>query len=332
MKVKKGYTLLEIVVALAILTIMILPLANSLVSSVKANKMAETKQESKLISQEIIEKLRTIGDVKEMTGANSLKLGSNGDLVSINKDSIDNTKFSVSGIVQDIEVRGTISRKSTEGEIIDTSDEYAQKEINLLFVVENLPNGDSNIAYYYDATGPKTIDEHLSTSTKVPLLNKNAINVLFEEKNSNVRCTIANKGANGIGVDTILPSIINTSGNPISVAVYVKDNRDGTVGKELISLNLDSLKQGGKEPGVTIEAYFLNNKFVQPNTTVVPVEGEFKDSFIETKKIGKSVNVTDNITYIEKSNRSNKGLYTIDITTKKGNVVENTKSEFVVGK
>lgn len=326
MKVKKGYTLLEIVIALAILAIMILPLGNSLVTSVKANKMAEIKQESKLISQEIIENLRTKGNVE----AGTLKVGNNDEIVTVNK--INNKEFKVTGNVNEVKVSGTISKNFSDREIVDTSDEYANKKLNLLFVVENSSSGKGDIAYYYDAITPKSIDKHLESSSKNPLVNKNRIHVLFEEKDSNVKATIANKYENGAGNDINLLSVNNPDGKPISVGVYVKDSRDGSSDKKLITLNLDSLKEGTKDPGETIEAYFFNNKFVPPNEAPSIVDGEFKDSFTKSKKIGTKVNVTDNITYIEKTERKNKGLYTIELKMEKKDVVEKTKSEFIVSK
>ena len=63
-KVKKGATLLEVVIALAILGIMIMPLMNSLLTAVRANKKGEEVQDAKLIGQQVVEKLRLEEEIK----------------------------------------------------------------------------------------------------------------------------------------------------------------------------------------------------------------------------------------------------------------------------
>ncbi|MGL5069106.1 MAG: prepilin-type N-terminal cleavage/methylation domain-containing protein [Sarcina sp.] len=66
-KVKKGMTLLEIVVALAIIAIMIIPLMNSLLTAVRTNKKGEEVQDAKLLGQQVIENLRVQDIIKEGT-------------------------------------------------------------------------------------------------------------------------------------------------------------------------------------------------------------------------------------------------------------------------
>ena len=150
MKRKKGYTLLELVMALGIIGIVMIPLASSLLTSVTSNKMAETKQESKQISQEIIEKLRNLGDVKEMT----MNVGAKSDQIEIKEESpLDKTKFSISGNIGDIELSGSISKQTNAGEINEQSDEYAKKQVDILFYIDN-----NSIRYSYDASIKKTID------------------------------------------------------------------------------------------------------------------------------------------------------------------------------
>lgn len=317
MKRKKGYTLLELVMALGIIGIVMVPLASSLLTSVTSNKMAEKKQESKQISQEIIEKLRNLGDVKEMT----LNVGANSDQVEIKEESpLDKTKFSISGNVGDIELSGSISKMDV-GEIKEQSDEYAKKQVDILFYIDN-----NSIRYSYDASIKKTIDKHISDAEDLSLstvqeLNGDKLLELIFDKDNDLK--VKNDKADGTYKDIK------------EVAVYVKEAR---ADDKLVSLHLEKSNALDYIPG-SINAsnipkiYFIQNKFsnVDVATGSNPgSDGKLQDSFEKNKTIKGDIEITHNIRYFSESQRKNKGLYTIKLNLKKDNVREETVSEFVV--
>ena len=193
MRVKKGFTLIEIVVSLAIIGIMMIPLANSLIMSVKANKMGEIVQESKNISQEIVEGVRSLGDVKETT----LKVGSNNEAVQIKVDVGEDGKYTVDGIVDDIMLKGTIKKTDKGGTIEYESDKYLEKKVGLVFYIYSKTNSDrdieNNIIYSYEPKqsgteegdiGGVEIREHIrrvENKMKNPTINISKVDFLEDE-------------------------------------------------------------------------------------------------------------------------------------------------------
>ncbi|SHJ71255.1 prepilin-type N-terminal cleavage/methylation domain-containing protein [Clostridium cavendishii DSM 21758] len=63
-KKKKGLTLLEVVISLAIFAILLIPLANLILTSVKINRAAEEKQQAKIAAQKSMEALKQVKDLR----------------------------------------------------------------------------------------------------------------------------------------------------------------------------------------------------------------------------------------------------------------------------
>ncbi|MEG0307765.1 MAG: type II secretion system protein [Clostridium sp.] len=57
-KRKKGFTLLEVIISFALISILIIPMANMILSTVKMNKMGENKQQAKVILQDTVESVK----------------------------------------------------------------------------------------------------------------------------------------------------------------------------------------------------------------------------------------------------------------------------------
>ncbi|MCF0239605.1 MAG: prepilin-type N-terminal cleavage/methylation domain-containing protein [Streptococcus gallolyticus] len=78
---KKGVTLLEVIVSVAILAVISVPVGGMLITSVKTNKQVEDKQKAALLGQEILEEIKVV----EFDDLGVTKL-SNG--IEIEKDSV----------------------------------------------------------------------------------------------------------------------------------------------------------------------------------------------------------------------------------------------------
>ncbi|MGL5576960.1 MAG: type IV pilus modification PilV family protein [Sarcina sp.] len=137
MKKKRGATLLELVIALAIISIMMVPIMNSVLQSVRVNKKAEDSKKAKLLAQQVVENLRN-QDVIE-TGQ-ILRLSNNELAISSREIK---GEFNVESIaeVDGLRVDGIIR---TEEVVV--SDQYYDVMVGGFLVI------DGNNIYYKEAT------------------------------------------------------------------------------------------------------------------------------------------------------------------------------------
>lgn len=362
MRVKKGFTLLEIIVALGIIGIMMIPLANSLISSVRYNKMGEIVQESKQISQEIVEKIRSLGDVKEAT----LEIGKNDDVVDIKSVvGSNNSKFTVKGEVDDIKLDGTIERTVNGGEIIYESDRYLKEKVNVLFYAYSdsrvSADNKNKIAYSYSKEA-KAINEHIAdlenkirNAGTVPtgnfyLEDSNKINFDFYDKgkcplkddpskdHSECNFLIEDRYKDNSSVKgKRLCFALEATPDSNSIAILVRNHREvydptnpSTANNPLMGLKIRNQRTETLQP----RALFLNNRFEAVESVkeenLNPGYGEIKNSFDKDKSIDSNIIVVDNIKYLGIDNLNNKGLYTISLNTERNDIKERTVSEFIV--
>lgn len=98
----KGFTLLELVISLALIAILIIPISNLVLGSVKINKAGEDKQQAGLKLQEVIENIKSVDLPKNVD--EKIEVG-NGVYVIKNEDKT----FSISDSNdKDIKIEGTI--------------------------------------------------------------------------------------------------------------------------------------------------------------------------------------------------------------------------------
>lgn len=109
----KGFTLLELVISLALIAILIIPISNLVLGSVKINKAGEDKQQAGLKLQEVIENIKSVELPKDTGEAGKVEVG-NGVYVIKNEDKT----FSISDSNnKDIKIEGTIEEvEDGEGE------------------------------------------------------------------------------------------------------------------------------------------------------------------------------------------------------------------------
>ncbi|MFR5265580.1 type II secretion system protein [Clostridium sp.] len=324
---KKGFTLLEIVVALAVIGIMIIPLGGALLTSVKTNKMGEIKQESKLISQEIIEKIRSFGDIKDSMTFNVGK--EQGDSISITKNSSNNKLYNVTGSLTDSEgatmVKGKIIK---EGEIEENygSLKYINEEFDVFVLVKNseiIVMSDSDFSI--GSNEIRNIDKYMKEYEDNQSIGR-------KDTNNNLKLDIKVKGNKEVVVfnklndtDNEDSKIIYTAASDIKkIGIYVEEER---ANGKLIDLHLNN------QTSDKIQLYFFNNKLhdISHDETNDPRT----DSFKRDRYINGEFEIFDNITYYKETERLNKGLYTITLEFRKKipngtTVTEKTQSEFMV--
>lgn len=324
---KKGFTLLEIVVALAVIGIMMIPLGGALLTSVKTNKMGEIKQESKLVSQEIIEKIRSFGDIKDSMTFNVGK--EQGDSISITKDSSNNKLYNVIGSLTDSEgatmVEGIITEQGDLKEDFG-SKKYINEEFDIFVLVKNneivvMSDSDFSIG----ASEIRNIDKYMKEYEKNNSIGK-------KDTINNLKLDIKVKGNKEVVVFNKLNDMDNEDSKIIptvtadikKIGIYVEEKRSDS---NLVNLYLNN------QTSDKIQLYFFNNKF--HDISHDEIKDLRIDSFEGDRYINGEFEIVDNIIYYKENERLNKGLYTIALEFRKKipngtTVTEKTQSEFMV--
>ena len=119
-KVRKGVTLIEVVIAIIIIAIMIIPIGNIVMKTIRVNKDAEAKQKATNIAQKALDEFSNYTELEvDQDGANpnrgEISLGSMGN---IDVD-IDNNNISFKDVERKIPVeKGEEDEKKDKGEYI----------------------------------------------------------------------------------------------------------------------------------------------------------------------------------------------------------------------
>ncbi|MEG1870619.1 MAG: prepilin-type N-terminal cleavage/methylation domain-containing protein [Peptostreptococcaceae bacterium] len=115
-KCKKGFTLLEVIIAFALISIFIIPISNLVLSSVKINKQTENKQQAKAVLQDMVEDIKAIEDLSTaiINPLNKVEtVGEDGKLYYSLSGDIN--RFSIEGFIKEESL--VIDNKTNEKEI-----------------------------------------------------------------------------------------------------------------------------------------------------------------------------------------------------------------------
>lgn len=293
-KKKKGSTLLEIVIALAIIGIMMLPLANSLLTSVKANKMGEETQEAKLLGQQVVEGLK---------GEEAIKPGN----INISgyefevTESIpgDKSKLNIKSVndINDYEVVGTLELNNITqingDKHLDVSD--SKNKLGGLIVIKN-----NKLEIIQGIDAATSIESLLNTSG----LTKYNMETIPDEE-----VTVSMVGEDIIIKDQHSEMYTINNNNDYVLGVYVKES---TGMKNLTIENLNTVKE---------------NVYIFRDSQLSKEEGTLEGKLTYKGEIYRA----SNIIYDEEKNI--KALYSLDLNIKKDNeTIESTNAQFYVGK
>jgi len=107
-KSKKGFTLLEVIISFALISIILIPIANLVLTSVKINKSTENKQQAKAVLQETIENIKAIDN---FSSALSKPLN---NVITLSEATGEDNKliYSLSGEINGFSIEGSIKEKS----------------------------------------------------------------------------------------------------------------------------------------------------------------------------------------------------------------------------
>lgn len=302
-KKKKGMTLLEVVIALAIIAIMLLPLASSLLTAVQANKKGDDLQKAKLLAQEIIEKLKIENKIEgdferdfhntkllfqETTRSTPDAQGKIDLSISMQSDD------EVNGMEILGEIKGSKLATINDTDYINSQEEH--KLGGLLIIKKN------EIEYIKPTTVKedfKSLVAKQNTGTKINVLDSSTISINFNKENSNNELIV--KVDKGIERKfELLDGILG---------VYVQEDNN-------MNFEFENLRNDTQQ-----------NIYVFRDNTLSKEQGELKDRVTYKGMI----NVVNNIIY-DKNNRL-EGIYDVKIDVKKDNkIIETTRAQIYIGK
>ncbi|WP_346897716.1 type IV pilus modification PilV family protein [Clostridium sp. UBA7503] len=107
-KSKKGFTLLEVIISFALISIILIPISDLVLTSVKINKSTENKQQAKAVLQETIENIKAIDNFSSTL----TKPLNNGITLSEATGEDGKLMYSLSGEINGFYIEGYIKEQS----------------------------------------------------------------------------------------------------------------------------------------------------------------------------------------------------------------------------
>ena len=96
---RKGITLIEVIISVALIAILLIPLTNLVMTSIKRNKKAEVKQEATNLGQKIVEELKAQDTIQVHNFDNNVNVGEyttlDGYVMNVSK--LSDTKWKMEG-------------------------------------------------------------------------------------------------------------------------------------------------------------------------------------------------------------------------------------------
>ncbi|MGL5633763.1 MAG: prepilin-type N-terminal cleavage/methylation domain-containing protein [Sarcina sp.] len=314
-RVKKGMTLLEVVIALGIIGIMLLPLANGMLTSVRANKKAENTQTAKLLGQQVIEKLKIQDRIE-----NNASINFHSQALEITNSGTDKIyNLSSTGEINGFEINGVIKESTTVTDVNDSN--YGNPTLGLnpkigaLLVVTKNASNKIEFQFLEGTLAQNDIENMIKSNYKltqtmiddvaninVNISDRGIVTVVDRDKPAKelFKGTKKLDGALTIYIEDVsFKSEINGSDTAIKPTVNIKVNNNGLTQLELQVLRDIKLERENYEKGFSLD----------------------KDGSIKT---------FSNIIYDVNNKRI--GLYTakLDIL-KNGKVIETVEAEFYIG-
>lgn len=314
-RVKKGMTLLEVVIALGIIGIMLLPLANGMLTSVRANKKAENTQTAKLLGQQVIEKLKIQDRIE-----NNASINFHTQALEITNSGTDRVyNLNSTGEINGFEINGTIKESTTVMEVNDSNYGSPTLGLNpkigaLLVVTKNQAN-QIELQFLEGTLTQNDIESMMKDRSKLK-------QVMIDDI-VNINVNISEKGLITI-IDRDKPTkelFKGTKKLDGALTVYIEDISF----KKITSNDNTEIKP-------TVNLKVNNNTLTQIELQVlrdIKLERENYEKGLFIEKSG-SMKTFSNIIY--DVNNKKIGLYTASLDVlKNGKTVETVQAEFYIG-
>ena len=240
-KAKKGMTLIEVIISVALLAILIVPLSGLVMSSLKNNISAEYRQKASYIGQKVLEELKAYDKItlKNDAGKKYFELLDGDEIIQdLKEDSTGNT-FKGSF---DRTIYGGASESAGKDDNLYNVEVKLEKDLN--FQYENVNNLDKNnnaafiLNFLRDSSNNNIIkikdnsDNSYAISNELIMeLDKNSNNLIVYKKNESTPLVTVNK----TNVDNNNIVLYIKEGFSQNINIEFKNNTEETVEIHLIS-------------------------------------------------------------------------------------------------
>lgn len=238
---KKGMTLIEVIISVALLAILIVPLSGLVMSSLKNNISAEYRQKASYIGQKVLEELKAYDKItlKNDAGKKYFELLDGDEIIQdLKEDSTGNT-FKGSF---DRTIYGGASESAGKDDNLYNVEVKLEKDLN--FQYENVNNLDKNnnaafiLNFLRDSSNNNIIkikdnsDNSYAISNELIMeLDKNSNNLIVYKKNESTPLVTVNK----TNVDNNTIVLYIKEGFSQNINIEFKNNTEETVEIHLIS-------------------------------------------------------------------------------------------------
>lgn len=230
----KGFSLIEVILAVSILAIVAIPIIRSFSTAAIANSKAQTTQDATSLSEDIMEKVKSTSIEElynECTGAKEGKIGENtidpsNTSFLFGSSELTSTTFTSTPPYKIVYKNITATKGRTfDAEVLISTSEYSN--------VPDVANGETNIADASDANTFEVPDlkginskEHMVMSWEINEYDKSAVDRLVDENaiSMSERDTICSKAKSHDGYKTTrikLESVFEGSTPYIKIDAYV---------------------------------------------------------------------------------------------------------------
>ncbi|WP_291651837.1 prepilin-type N-terminal cleavage/methylation domain-containing protein [Clostridium sp.] len=236
-KAKKGMTLIEVIISVALLSILIVPLSGLVMSSLKNNISAEYRQKASYVGQKVLEELKAYDEItiKDDTGRKYFELLDGDKIFKNASEDMFQGRFQRT-------IYGSISGTEGREEEIYNVEVELKKDLN--FQYENVNNLDKNnnaafvLNFIKDKSDNNKIKIQDSSENSYAIsnelimeMNKTSSSLIVYKKNESTPLVTVNK----MNVDNNIIVLYIKEGFSQNVNIEFKNNTEETVEIHLIS-------------------------------------------------------------------------------------------------
>lgn len=174
---RKGYTLLEVILSVALIALLLIPISNMIMTAMKSNKRADIRQDGAVVGQQVLEELKTYNSLSSSTPINLLDGVTHFDVVAASSTA---TRTVYSGEMRDgnqrYEVNVIVEKDNNfNNYMAATTTPSSKPDTDYSFILKFKTNGTQNIVCFNG--GEINIPYNAGSNTKLLLyLRRNESN------------------------------------------------------------------------------------------------------------------------------------------------------------